>query len=95
MIHLLCTGKQQVITDGNSNLREHRIQTCSVKRLDLQPLFNPFEKAFHLPAFSIELRNIQAGVGEVVGQESICIVCSIVIPRKVNNLLIINKITLL
>lgn len=44
MIHLLCNGKQQVIADGNPNLREYRILTCSVERLDMQPLFNPFEE---------------------------------------------------
>lgn len=50
MIHFLCNGKQQIIADGNPNLREYCILACSVERLDMQPLLYPFEETFHLPA---------------------------------------------
>lgn len=78
MIHFLCNGKQQIVADGNPNLRENRILARTIERLDMQPLLYPFEETFHLPAFPIELCDSQVGVGEVVGQESIDIACSII-----------------
>lgn len=53
MVHFLCNGKQQIVADGNPNLREHRILTHSVERLDVQSLLYPFEETFHLPTFPI------------------------------------------
>lgn len=47
MIHLLSNGKQQIIAYGNPNLREYSILARSVERLDMQPLFDPFEETFH------------------------------------------------
>lgn len=79
MIHFLCNGKQQIVADGNLYLREHCILTRSVERLDMQSLLNPFEETFHLPAFPIELCNGQVGVSEIVTQESIDIVCGIIL----------------
>ena len=78
MIHFLCNGKQQIVADGNPNLRENRIPARTIERLDMQPLLYPFEETFHLPAFPIEFCDSQVGVGEVVGQESIDIACSII-----------------
>ena len=43
MIHFLSNGKQQVIADGNQNLRKDCILTCSIERFDMQPLLYPFE----------------------------------------------------
>ena len=45
----------------------------------MQSLLNPFEETFHLPAFPIELCNGQVGVSEIVTQESIDIVCGIIL----------------
>lgn len=70
MIHFLSNGKQQIVADGNPNLREYCILTRSVERLDVQSLLNPFEETFHLPAYSIELCNGQVGVSEIVCQIS-------------------------
>lgn len=78
MIHFLCNGKQQIVADGNPNLRENRILARTIERLDMQPLLYPFEETFHLPAFPIEFCDSQVGVGEVVSQESIDIACSII-----------------
>ena len=79
MIHFLCNGKQQIIADGNPNLREDRILARTIERLDVQPLLYPFEETFHLPAFPIEFCDSQVGVSEVVGQESIGIACGIIL----------------
>ena len=79
MIHFLGNGKQQIVADSNPNLREYCILTRSIERLDMQSLLNPFEETFHLPAFPIELCNGQVGVSEIVTQESIDIVCGIIL----------------
>ena len=44
MIHFLCNGKQQIVADGNPNLRENRILARTIERLDMQPLLYPFEE---------------------------------------------------
>ena len=71
MIHFLCNGKQQIVADGNPNLREDCILARTIERLDVQPLLYPFEETFHLPAFPIEFCYSQVGVSEVVGQLTI------------------------
>jgi hypothetical protein len=54
MLHFLCNGKQQIITDGNPNLREHGILARSVERLDMQMLLYPFEETFNLPSLTVK-----------------------------------------
>ena len=44
MKHLSGNSKQQVIADGNPYLRVYRILAGSVERLNVQMLFDPFEK---------------------------------------------------
>ena len=44
MKHLFGYNKQQVIADGNPNLRKDGILTCSIERFDMQPQLYPFEK---------------------------------------------------
>ena len=67
MIHFLFNDKQQVIADGNPNLRENRVLARSIERCDVQPLLYPFEETFHLPAFPIEFCDCQVRMSEVVG----------------------------
>lgn len=79
MIHVLDNGKQQIVADGNPYLRKDCILARSIERCDAQPLLCPFEETLHLPAFPVEFRDGQVGMGEVIGQESVDIVCGIVL----------------
>ena len=79
MIHFLCNGKQQIVADGNPNLREDRILARSVERLDVQSLFYPFEEAFHLPAFPVKFCYGQVGMSEIISQESVYIASGIIL----------------
>ena len=69
MIHFLCNGKQQIVADGNPNLRENRILARTIERLDMQPLLYPFEEQLNLPAFPLENSDNQKRVGEDDRQE--------------------------
>ncbi len=79
MKYFLCNGKQQIVADGNPNLRKHCILTRSVERLDVQPLLYPFEETFHLPAFPVEFCYSQVRMSEIIGQESVDIACGIIL----------------
>lgn len=71
-ISLLCNDEQQIVANGNLDLRVNGILRCSVKGLNMQMLFGPFEESLNLPTFTVQFRNGQRIFDrEVVGHEGI------------------------
>ena len=62
-------GNEHVHTDGDSDLRFHRILVRAEKRLDAQMLLDPFEEQLHLPTAFVELGDGQSRKLEIVGEE--------------------------
>ncbi len=60
---------EDINTDGDPDLRLHRIGRCAVKRFDAKMLFDPFEEKFDLPPAFVKLRNGQRGQIEIVGEK--------------------------
>lgn len=78
MIYFLSNCKQQIIAQGNPNLREYCILTRSIERLDIQS-FDSFEETFHQLVFSIEFRYSQVGMSEIIAQKSINVTSCIIL----------------
>ena len=66
---------QHVHTDGNPDLRFHRVVGGAEERLDPQVLFDPLEEQLYLPAAFVELRDGQGWEDEIVGEEYESLLC--------------------
>jgi len=60
---------QHINRYGDPDLSLHCVLGCTIKGLDPQMLFDPFEEQFHLPAAFVKPGNDQGWQGEVVGQK--------------------------
>jgi len=60
---------QDINRDCDPDLRLDRIFGCTIKGLDPQMLFDPFEEDFHPPAAFVKLGDGQRRQTEIVGQE--------------------------
>jgi hypothetical protein len=69
MKHLLGNDKQQVIAHSNPYLCVDCILGCSVKRLDMQMLLDPFEERLDGPALSVQFSNGNCFKSEVIRQK--------------------------
>ena len=72
---LLHDGHQHVHGNGNPDLSLYGVLACSVKILDPEMLFDPFEEQFHPPATFVELSNDEGRKGKIVGQKNKNLVC--------------------
>jgi len=68
-MNLIETAYQEVGADRDPDLGVNRVLTRSVKRLDSEVLFDPFEKEFDPPPMFIDRGDYQCGQLEVIGQE--------------------------
>ena len=71
MIHLQSNNKKQIIADSYPYLRKDCILGCSIERLDMQVLLNPFEERLDSPTLSVEFCNGNCWKDEVISQEAI------------------------
>ena len=53
--------QEQVSDQGGPDLDKHGILGSAVKGLDLQVLFDPFEKEFNLPTAAVKFGHLQGG----------------------------------
>ena len=61
-ISLLCNDEPQIVTNGYPDLRINGVLECSIKGLNMQMLFDPFEEQLNLPTFTVQFRNGQGGL---------------------------------
>ena len=69
MEFFLDDGHEDENADRDPDLRLHGVLGSAVKGFDVEMLFDPFEKKFHLPSAVIQLRDRQGGKREVVRQK--------------------------
>ena len=65
----LDNGYQHINGDGDPDLSLDGVLRCSVKGLDAQMLFDPFEEQFDFPSGLVKKRNGQSGFGKAVAQK--------------------------
>lgn len=74
-------------TDGDPDLRFHRILVHAEKRLEAQMLHDPFEKELDLPTAFIKLRDDQCRKFKVVGEEAKEFVSSLIVENNATQIL--------
>lgn len=67
----LRNDEQQVVTNGYPDLRVDGVHGCAIESLDVQMLFDPFEKHLNLPPFAVQLCYGYRLKGKVVCQKSV------------------------
>ena len=59
--------QEQISAQGGPDLDQHGILGGAVNGLDLQVLFDPFNKEFNLPAAAIEFGHLESGQVQAIG----------------------------